>query len=213
MKPLLRAVLARMTGGDQRAIRWFEGLASATVPEGGLTGQVLSKSADDSFALAWASAGGLVAWDDITDKPTFSVVAESGEYADLSGIPALFPPASHTHPLSEIDASGAATGQVPQWDGVEWVPAAIGGAGLYGAATVTVPAGALSHVETFAAIGVAPASLIFLAIGAHSDSDENSPELLDVSTISGTAGTDQITATLTFATPTSGPINLNWRAL
>ena len=211
MKPLLRAVLDRMTGGNQRAIRWFESLAAATVPEGGLTGQVLSKTSDDSFALAWASVGGLVAWDEITGKPTFATVAETGNYADLTGIPATFAPSAHTHLLSDLEASGATIGQVPQWDGAAWVPASINATS--GVATVTVPSGSITHTETFTATGVVPASLIFIAVGAHDDSDENSPELLDVSTISGTAGTDQITATLAFMTPTSGPINLNWSAL
>jgi hypothetical protein len=32
--------------------------------------------------------------------------------------------ASHTHPLSQLEQSGAATGQVPQWDGSAWTPKA-----------------------------------------------------------------------------------------
>lgn len=133
MKPLLREILNKVTGGDQRAIRWFEGLALATVPEGGAAGQVLSKASGDSFALEWADGGGggSVAWADVTGKPAFSAVATSGAYGDLSGIPATFTPSAHTHPLSDLQGSGATVGQVPQWDGVAWVPfsmaSAVGG--------------------------------------------------------------------------------------
>ena len=77
---------------------------------------------------------------------------------------------------------------------------------------MTVPYGDLSHVQTVSAIGVTAASRVFLAVAPHSDADENSPELLDLLSISGAAGTDQITITLTFATPTGGPIKLYWRA-
>lgn len=212
MKPLLRDILARMTGGDQRAIRWFEALAGATIPEGGLSGQVLAKSSDDNFEVEWAPAGGVVEWDDIEGKPDFADVALTGEYADLLGIPLTFSPSPHAHLLSDLLESGATVGQIPQWNGAAWVPETVSSGAISGVATITVPSAALSHVETFAATGVLPASLIFMAIGAHDDDDENSPELLDISTISGRAGTDQITATLVFATPTSGPINLNWSA-
>jgi hypothetical protein len=37
--------------------------------------------------------------------------------------------ASHTHPLSEITQSGATLGQVPEWDGLNWVPADPSGGG------------------------------------------------------------------------------------
>jgi hypothetical protein len=35
--------------------------------------------------------------------------------------------ASHTHALSDLTQSGAATNQVPQWNGSNWVPATVGG--------------------------------------------------------------------------------------
>jgi hypothetical protein len=38
-------------------------------------------------------------------------------------------PTIHTHPLSAITQSGAATGQVPQWNGTNYVPATISGSG------------------------------------------------------------------------------------
>jgi hypothetical protein len=37
--------------------------------------------------------------------------------------------ATHTHPLSQLEQSGATTGQVPQWDGTTWTPATISGSG------------------------------------------------------------------------------------
>ena len=43
-------------------------------------------------------------WDSVSDKPE------------------TFPPASHTHPLSDLTQSSAATGQVVTWDGSAWVP-------------------------------------------------------------------------------------------
>jgi hypothetical protein len=48
--------------------------------------------------------GGSTAWNDITGKPS------------------TFAPSSHTHPLSELTQSGAASGQVATWSGTAWVP-------------------------------------------------------------------------------------------
>lgn len=84
---------------------------------------------------------------------------------------------------------------------------------LSGLATVTPALGSWSHIETVAAVGVLPGDMIFLALGSHDDAAENTPELLDIAAISGTAETDQITVTLAFSTETSGPINLNWSAM
>jgi hypothetical protein len=59
--------------------------------------------------------------------------------------------ASHTHPLSQLEQSGAATGQVPQWNGSAWVPAMLSGGGtpakidiydVAGSYTWTKPTGA-----------------------------------------------------------------------
>lgn len=36
---------------------------------------------------------------------------------------------AHTHALSDLTASGATTGQVPQWSGSAWVPATVSGGG------------------------------------------------------------------------------------
>ena len=56
------------------------------VPEGGTTGQILAKASDDSFDAEWvdASAGGSVAWADVTGKPTFATIATSASAADLT---------------------------------------------------------------------------------------------------------------------------------
>ena len=51
----------------------------------------------------------------------------SVNWADLSGKPAVFQPDVHTHSLADIVSSGAATGQVPQWNGSSWTPATVTG--------------------------------------------------------------------------------------
>jgi hypothetical protein len=38
-------------------------------------------------------------------------------------------PTAHTHPLSQIEQSSATTGQVATWNGTEWAPATVSGAG------------------------------------------------------------------------------------
>lgn len=91
--------------------------------------------------------------------------------------------------------------------------AAPASAQLNGTASVTAQLATFTHVETIAALGVTPAMLVFLALGAHADGDENSAELLEIDALSGSAGTDQITVTLNFAAATSGPVNLNWSAI
>jgi hypothetical protein len=87
-----------------------------------------------------------------------------------------------------------------------------GPAPLTGAATITVPPGSYDHTQTIAAPGVTPSSIVFVALGAFPDSDENDPSLLDVAAISGAPGTDQITVTIAFSTPTEGVVRLNWSA-
>jgi hypothetical protein len=52
-----------------------------------------------------------------------------------------------------------------------------------------------------------------LSLGAFTDDDENAIEFLDVSAMGATPGTNQITVNMAFASPTSGPIKLNWSAL
>ena len=52
-----------------------------------------------------------------------------------------------------------------------------------------------------------------VALATALDSDENSPEMLDLVTLWGDPGTNQITIGATFDTPTSGSISINWSAL
>lgn len=54
------------------------------------------------------------------------------DWSEIENKPTAFPPEPHTHPLSDIQQSGATTGQVPQWDGTAWVPATVSGGGSPG---------------------------------------------------------------------------------
>jgi hypothetical protein len=56
--------------------------------------------------------GGVSSWNDLTDKPS------------------TFPPATHTHPLSELTQSSATSGQVVTWSGTAWVPQTPTGGGV-----------------------------------------------------------------------------------
>ncbi len=103
---------------------------------------------------------------------------------------------SHTHAQSEITGLTTALAGIP----------------AKGVATVTVPNNRLEWVETVTATGVVPADVVVPTIGAHVDADENDAEMLDVMALSATAGTDQITVTMAFATPTAGPIKISWMA-
>lgn len=87
-----------------------------------------------------------------------------------------------------------------------------GGGVLKGAASVTVPLWAHDFTGTIPAVGVTPTDLIFIGLGAFTDEDENDPSLLDIAAMSAVAGTDEITVNVTFLTPTSGLIRLNWSA-
>ena len=94
---------------------------------------------------------------------------------------------------------------------------AAGGGVFRGVATVAVPAGAsagqLECEQNIVAAEVIPTHRIFLSLAATSDDDENDPELLDIASMQGVAGNGAIAINLTFLTPTSGPIKLNWSAL
>ncbi len=81
---------------------------------------------------------------------------------------------------------------------------------LRGVVEVTLPSGGgvLEHTQTVAAEGVTTGSVISVSLAPHNDVDENSPELLDLSSISATPLTNQLAVTLTFATRTSGVVKL-----
>lgn len=83
---------------------------------------------------------------------------------------------------------------------------------LSGTATITVPANSFEDTETVAATGVTGASRVNVWLAPHDDSDENSPELLDIAAMQATPGSGTITVTMAFLTKTSGPIKLQWSA-
>ena len=84
---------------------------------------------------------------------------------------------------------------------------------LAGTGVLAVVDNAFEASTVISAPGVTSGSVILVVLGAALDSDENSPELLDLVTLWGAGGTDQITVGATFDTPTSGSININWSAL
>lgn len=94
-------------------------------------------------------------------------------------------------------------------------PSGPSAAAVKGTATVAVPAGrgTTFHRETVAAPGVVPANLILLALAPHPDTAENHEEMLDVCSLSAVAGTNQITISIGFLSPTSGPVLVNWSAI
>lgn len=100
-------------------------------------------------------------------------------------------------------------------DGSVWVDATAaggGGGGPSGSVVITMGEDQYTLVQTVAVIGVTPANIIMCGLGAFTDNDENSAEFLDVAAISAAAGTDQITVTASFTTPTAGAIRINWSA-
>jgi hypothetical protein len=95
-----------------------------------------------------------------------------------------------------------------------------GGSGttvINGTATVTVnsslPQGAFEWSEAVVATGVTATSKVWISLGATTDDDENTPELLDIVTMSAIPSTDSLLITLTFEELTEGPIKLNWSAI
>jgi hypothetical protein len=110
--------------------------------------------------------------------------------------------------------AGGTTGQVlakaSDFDrDTTWVTAG-GGAG--GTATVTVPNARYEHSETITATGVTPTSRVTLALGLMDDQAQNSADMLDIASMGAVPGTNQITVQMSFSTPTSGPIPINWSA-
>jgi hypothetical protein len=94
--------------------------------------------------------------------------------------------------------------------------AALGGAGgvLKGSSFATLPSGdgLFEWNETIPAFGVSPSSIIFLSLASHENDDENDPEFIDLLSLVGQAGTDEISVTLSFGSKTSGVVKLNWSA-
>jgi hypothetical protein len=93
-----------------------------------LTGDVTG-SGTGSFAATLSSTGvSAGTYTSVTVDAKGRVTAGSSPavaYSSLSGVPSTFAPSSHTHPLSDLSQSGAATNQVAQWNGTAWVPATV----------------------------------------------------------------------------------------
>lgn len=115
----------------------------------------------------------------------------------------------------DFDAAGAASSAVAAHEAAAdpHPQYALESALVSGAVAVTVPQpGRMEWQETVSATGVTAAHRVLLSVGAHADSDENSAELLDVSAMEATAGTNQIAVAMSFAAMTAGVIRLNYLA-
>lgn len=92
-------------------------------------------SADGSLSVVYADDGTLDL--SVSAVPTAAVVTsiqgvnttQAGQIRTSIGLgtaavqnSSSFAPASHTHFLSDLSGSGAANGQVPQWNGSSWIP-------------------------------------------------------------------------------------------
>jgi hypothetical protein len=201
----------------------------------GLTAALAGKS-DTGHSHAIADTTGLTAalagksdtghthsYGSLTGLPTLF----SGAYGDLTGIPGTFAPSAHSHAIADTTGltaalaakqasaeKGAANGYAAL-DATGKVPAAQLPASpvLSGTGTITVPHMSFEHEQTITATGVLPTSIVQAWLAHGTDADENSPDMLDLITLSARPGTDQITLSATFSTHTSGPVLINWSAL
>lgn len=109
-------------------------------------------------------------------------------------------------------ASGGGTANFLRAD-LTWAAPAAGSTPLSGTATVTVAANRYEHSEAVTATGMTAAKKVVCSLAPTADTDENSPEMLDLVALSATPGTDTLTVALTFAEPSSGPVLVNWIAV
>jgi hypothetical protein len=93
-------------------------------------------------------------------------------------------------------------------------PGIAGPAPLSGKVTIIMPngQGAFEHQQSFEVEGILPSHRLFVALAPVSDDDENCPEMIDITSLSGATASDSITITASFAAPVSGPVILNWSA-
>lgn len=90
-----------------------------------------------------------------------------------------------------------------------------GGSSLSGTAVITVPQdkrGRFEWTESVTATGVTASSKVIVHLVATSDDAENSPEMLDVHSISAVPSTNTLTVSVNFPELTSGPITIGWLA-
>lgn len=83
-----------------------------------------------------------------------------------------------------------------------------GGSVISGVGAITVPNNAFEHSETIVAVGITLFSQVMVGLAPMLDSDENDPEMVDLITLSGQAGTDLIDIKIAFSEPTAGQINI-----
>jgi hypothetical protein len=96
-------------------------VTSAKIADGSVTQNKLDSSLL-SYLLARVNHTGSQLAATISDFASAALAAVT--WSTLTGKPSTFPPSSHTHHASELTQSGAATGDVLQWNGTAWVPAA-----------------------------------------------------------------------------------------
>lgn len=82
-----------------------------------------------------------------------------------------------------------------------------------GSATLTLTSACFEHEETVTATGVTGSSLVDVWLAPAADSDENSPDMVDLVSLAATPGTGQITVLAAFSESTSGPIKIQWSAV
>ncbi len=114
-------------------------------------------------------------------------------------------PAGSAGPIGPQGATGLQGASGPQ---------GASGSSISGVATITVPdgAGRFEHQQSVIATGVTPASRIILTLAPATDMDENTPELLDLASVSGAPESNAISIAAHFSAPVSGPISFNWSA-
>jgi hypothetical protein len=96
-------------------------VTSAKIANGSVTQNKLDSSLL-SYLLDRANHTGTQLAATISDFASAALAAVT--WSTLTGKPSTFPPSSHTHPASDLTQSGASIGNVLQWNGTAWVPAA-----------------------------------------------------------------------------------------
>lgn len=140
------------------------------------------------------------------------------------------PPGAVEIPVSLSTSVGKFT-LLQYWNGSTFVTVSNGGGGSPGpegpagpqgpagtfapikTAAITVPrtrGGRFEHTETVADADVSVSSVLSAYLAPHSDTDENSAEMLSLQTLTATAGTSSVTFNLTFSRKEAGIIKLNY---